>query len=138
MSRTLRLEVITPIEIAYSADVQMVTLPAVEGQIGIYPSHVALLTRMLPGEIFIRKDGRDECLVVGEGLVEIIGDHVAVVTEKAIAVEKSDRSAGGNETAPQVDARRHDTIADNDVATAGATLTGSVGHLRAEKRRREF
>jgi F-type H+-transporting ATPase subunit epsilon len=134
MSGTLKLEVITPIEIAYSADVQMVTLPAVEGQIGIYPSHVALLTRMLPGEIYIRKDGRDECLVV----VEIIGDHVAVVTEKAIAVEKSDRSRGGNATAPQVDARLHDTIADEDVATAGATLTGSVVHLRAEKRRREF
>ena len=87
MSGTLKLEIITPVEIAYSADVQMVTLPAVEGQIGIYPSHVALLTRMLPGQMVIRRDGRDEFLVVGEGLVEIIGDHVAVVTDKAIPVE---------------------------------------------------
>jgi F-type H+-transporting ATPase subunit epsilon len=118
MSGTLKLEVITPIEIAYSADVQMVTLPAVEGQIGIYPSHVALLTRMLPGEIFIRKDGRDEFLVVGEGLVEIIGDHVAVVTDKAIAVDKIDRSRG-NEAGQQVEARLHDTRADQDVTRVG-------------------
>jgi len=130
MSGTLRLEIITPIEIAYSADVQMVTLPAIEGQIGIYPSHVALLTRMLPGEIFIRKDGRDEYLAVGEGLVEIIGDHVAVVTDKAIAVEKIDRSRG-NEPAPQIEAGVHDTIADKDVATAGATRTGSFVQLHA-------
>jgi F-type H+-transporting ATPase subunit epsilon len=94
MSSTLKLEIITPIEIAYSADVQMVTLPAVEGQIGIYPSHVALLTRMQPGEMVIRKDGRDEFLVVGEGLVEIIGDHVAVVTDKAIVVERINREVG--------------------------------------------
>jgi F-type H+-transporting ATPase subunit epsilon len=94
MSGTLKLEIITPIEIAYSADVQMVTLPAVEGQIGIYPSHVALLTRMLPGQVVIRRDGRDEFLVVGEGLVEIIGDHVAVVTEKAIAVETINGDVG--------------------------------------------
>jgi F-type H+-transporting ATPase subunit epsilon len=88
MSGTLKLEIITSGETAYSADVQMVTLPAVEGQIGIYPSHVALVTRMLPGEMIIRKDGRDEFLVVGEGLVEITGDHIAVVTDMVIAVDK--------------------------------------------------
>jgi len=115
MSGTLKLEIITPIEIAYSADVQMVTLPSIAGQIGIYPSHVALLTRMLPGELVIRKDGRDEFLVVGEGLVEIIGDHVAVVTERVLAVEKSDASRGG-EAAPQVEACVHDTIADTDTS----------------------
>ena len=60
MSSTLKLEIITPGETAYSADVQMVTLLAVNGQIGIYPSHVALLTRILPGEMIVRKDGRDE------------------------------------------------------------------------------
>jgi len=136
MSGTLKLEVITPIEIAYSADVQMVTLPAVEGQIGIYPSHVALLTRMLPGEILIRKDGRDEFLVVGEGLVEIIGDHVAVVTDKAIAVDKIDRSRG-NEAGPQAEARFHDTMADLEVATASTTLTGSFVHTHAGTPRRE-
>jgi F-type H+-transporting ATPase subunit epsilon len=114
MSGTLKLEIITPIEIAYSADVQMVTLPLIAGQIGIYPSHVALLTRMLPGELVVRKDGRDEFLVVGEGLVEITGDHVAVVTERAIAVEKRHGSSG-SEAAPQVDACVHDTIADTDV-----------------------
>jgi len=88
MSSTVKLEIITPVETAYSADVQMVTLPAVEGQIGIYPSHVALVTRMRPGEMIIRRDGRDEFLVVGEGLVEITGDHVTVMTDMAIAVDK--------------------------------------------------
>ena len=92
MSGMLKLEIITPAETAYSADVQMVTLPAVGGQIGIYPSHVALMTRMLPGELIIRKDGRDEFLAVGEGLVEITGDHIAVVTEMAIAVNKIDEA----------------------------------------------
>jgi F-type H+-transporting ATPase subunit epsilon len=88
MSATVKLEIITSVETVYSADVQMVTLPAVEGQIGIYPSHVALVTRMLPGEMIIRKDGRDEFLVVGEGLVEITGDHVTIVTDMAVAVDK--------------------------------------------------
>jgi ATP synthase F1 epsilon subunit len=92
MSGTLKLEIITPAATAYSADVQMVTLLAVNGQIGIYPSHVALLTRILPGEMIVRKDGRDEFLAVGEGLVEITGDRVAVITDMAIAVDKIDEA----------------------------------------------
>ena len=92
MTTTLKLEIITPVETAYSAEVQMVTLPAVDGQIGIYPSHVALLTRMVPGEMIVRKDGRDEFLAVGEGLVEVTGDRVAIVTDMAIAVEKIDEA----------------------------------------------
>ncbi len=95
MSSTLKLEIITPGENTYSADVQMVTLLAVNGQIGIYPSHVALLTRILPGEMIVRKDGRDEFLVVGEGLVEITGDRVAVITDMAIGVDKIGEAGPG-------------------------------------------
>ena len=93
MSSTLKLEIITPGETAYSADVQMVTLLAVNGQIGIYPSHVALLTRILPGGMIVRKNGRDEFLAVGEGLVEITGDRIAVITDMAIAVDKIGEAA---------------------------------------------
>jgi F-type H+-transporting ATPase subunit epsilon len=123
MSSTLKLEIITPVETAYSADVQMVTLPAVEGQVGIYPSHVALVTRMLPGEMIIRRDGRDEHLVVGEGLVEITGDHVAIVTDMAIAVEKMD-TARIEELRRQAEMRLHDKMADKEVPTASAALAG--------------
>ena len=51
MAATLKLEIVTPDAIVYSKDVQMVTLPAIEGQIGIFPRHVPVLTRLVPGEI---------------------------------------------------------------------------------------
>ena len=63
------LEIVTPLETAYNGPAEMVTLPAVDGQIGIYPMHVPLLTRIVPGEVIVRANGRDECLAVGEGLV---------------------------------------------------------------------
>src|SRR5215208_6736373 len=92
MALTLRLEIITPAATVYAADVEMVTLPAVDGQIGIYPHHVPLLTRIVPGEIIVRTDGRDAFLAVGEGLVEITGSHVAIVTDMAVAVENIDEA----------------------------------------------
>ena len=135
MSTTLKLEIITPVETAYSAEVQMVTLPAVDGQIGIYPSHVALLTRMVPGEMIVRKDGRDEFLAVGEGLVEITGDHVAVVTDMAIAVDKIDE-ARVEEARRRAEARLRDKISDEEVATVNAALARSLAQPRVKTRHR--
>ena len=50
MAETLKLEIVTPQAIAFSEDVEMVTLPAIEGQIGVYPQHVRLITQIVPGE----------------------------------------------------------------------------------------
>jgi len=135
MTTTLKLEIITPVETAYSAEVQMVTLPAVDGQIGIYPSHVALLTRMVPGEMIVRKDGRDEFLAVGEGLVEVTGDRVAIVTDMAIAVEKIDE-ARVEEARRRAEARLRDRISDEEVATVNAALARSLAQLRVKTRHR--
>ena len=68
MATTLKLQIITPEATAYSQEVDMVTLPGVEGQLGVYPLHVPLMTQMVPGEIIVRKDGKDYFLAVGEGL----------------------------------------------------------------------
>ena len=59
MADTLKLQIVTPDGSAYSEDVEMVTLPGVEGQLGVYPQHVPLMTQMIPGEIIVRKDAHD-------------------------------------------------------------------------------
>ena len=135
MPGTLKLEIITPVETAYSADVQMVTLPAVTGQIGIYPLHVPLLTRMVPGEMIVRKDDRDEFLAVGEGLVEVTGDRVAIVTDMAIAVEEID-AARVEEARRRAEARLRDKVSDEEVATVNAALARALAQLRVKTRHR--
>ena len=59
MADTLKLEIVTPDAVVFSEHVHMVTLPAVSGQIGVFPHHVPLLTRVVPGEMIVRKDGSD-------------------------------------------------------------------------------
>jgi F-type H+-transporting ATPase subunit epsilon len=92
MAETLRLEIITPQGAAFSEDVHMVTLPAVEGQMGVYPNHVRLVTQMVPGEIIVTQDGRDRFLAVGEGVVEVTADRVSIVTDMAVAAENIDEA----------------------------------------------
>ena len=74
---TLRLEIVTPEATAYSEDVEMVTLPGVEGELGVYPNHVPLLTTLNPGELRVLKGGKETFLAIGEGFVEITRDVAA-------------------------------------------------------------
>src|SRR2546425_5076009 len=90
MANTLKLEIVTPDATVYSEDVEMVTLQGVEGQMGIYPQHVRLMTQLVPGEMIVNKGGHDNFLAVGEGLVEITGDRVAIVTDMAVCGPKKE------------------------------------------------
>ena len=134
MSETLTLEIVAPGAIVYSAAVQMVTLPGCEGQIGIYPRHVPLLTRIVPGEIIVRRDGQDEFLVVGEGLVEVTGERVSIITDMAIRAADINEAAA-EEARQRAAARQRDTIADEEVATVNASLARSLAQLRGKRRR---
>jgi F-type H+-transporting ATPase subunit epsilon len=134
MADTLKLEIVTPDAVVYSEDVQMVTLQAVEGQIGVLPQHAPLLTQAVPGEMIVRKDGRDSFLAVGEGLVVITGDHVAIVTDMAIPAENIDE-ARAEEARQRAAARLRDKISDEEVATVNAALARSLAQLKVKRRR---
>jgi F-type H+-transporting ATPase subunit epsilon len=134
MADTLKLEIVTPAAVTYSEDVSMVTLPTVEGQIGVYPHHIPLLTRIEPGEIIVRKSGGDDFIAVGGGLVEITGNSVSIVTDMAVAAKDID-AAKAEDARQRAAARLRDKISDEEVATVNASLARSLAQLRVKKRR---
>ena len=135
MAKTLKLEIVTPEGTAYSEDVEMVGLRSVDGQIGILPNHVRLMTQMLPGEMMVRKEGRDQFLAVGEGLVEVTGDHVAIATDMAVPAENIDEAIA-EEARRRAEARLRDKISDEEVASVNAALARSLAQLHVKRRRR--
>ena len=92
MAATLKLEIVTPEAITYSEDVEMVTLPSIAGQMGILPRHVPLIAQIVPGEMIVRKDGRDAFVATGEGLIEVTGNRVAILTDLAIPADRIDEA----------------------------------------------
>jgi F-type H+-transporting ATPase subunit epsilon len=136
MAETLKLEIVTPDGTIYSEDVEMVTLPGVEGQMGVYPRHVPLMTQMVPGEVIARKDGHDYFLAVGEGLIEIISDHVAILTDMAIAAQHIDE-AKVEEARRRAEARLQEKLSDEEVASVNASLTRSLAQLHVKRRHRQ-
>jgi F-type H+-transporting ATPase subunit epsilon len=134
MANTLKLEIVTPDAVVYSEDVEMVTLPGVEGQLGILPQHIRLMTQMVPGEMIVRKSGHDDLFAVGGGLIEITGERVSILTDMAIAADKIDE-AKVEEARQRAEARLREKISDEEVASVNASLARSLAQLRVKRRR---
>ena len=133
MANTLKLEIVTPDAKTYSEDVEMVTLPGAEGEMGIYPMHVPMMTQIVAGEVSVRKDGRDYFLAVGDGFVKITGDQVAVMTDMAIRAENIDE-AKAEEARRRAEARLSETLDEADTALCTAALAHSLAQLKVKRR----
>ncbi|PYJ86861.1 MAG: ATP synthase F1 subunit epsilon [Verrucomicrobia bacterium] len=133
MAATLKLEIVTPEAKTYSEDVEMVTLPGVEGEMGIYPMHVPLMAQIAAGELAVRKDGRDYFLAIGEGFVEITADKVAIMTDMAIRAEQIDE-AKAEEARKRAEARLAEKLDDEEAALVSAALMHSLAQLKVKRR----
>jgi F-type H+-transporting ATPase subunit epsilon len=133
MTNTLQLEIVTPEATVYSEAVEMVTLPAVEGQMGVLPLHVRLVTQLVPGELIVRKGGHEEFLAVGEGLLEVTNDRVSIVTNMAVAIENIDEAAA-EEARERAAARLKEKLSSEEVASVNASLARSLAQLHVKRR----
>ena len=133
MAETLRLEIVTPEEIMYSGEVEMITLSGVVGEMGILPHHVPLMTKLVPGEITVRIDGRDFFIATGEGLIEVTPNRVAVLTDLAVAADRIDE-AKAEEARRRAEARLREKLSDEEVASVNASLARSLAQLRVKRR----
>ncbi len=85
MAATIHVDVVSAEEAIYSGDAEFVVLPGEEGELGVYPRHAPLLTRIRPGSVHIRKPGGEEELVfVAGGILEIQPQTVTVLADTAI------------------------------------------------------
>jgi F-type H+-transporting ATPase subunit epsilon len=136
MAATLRLEIVTPETRAYSDDVEFVVLPAIEGEMGVYPMHVPLITSITPGELVVTKDGKTSHLAVGEGFVEITGEKISVLVDMAMTEEAIDEKAA-EDAVKRAEARlKEQTLGDEETAMVQAAIAKSLAQLHVKRRRR--
>ncbi len=132
---TLKLDIVTPGGSVFSDDVDMVFLPAEEGELGILPMHIPVLTPVRPGELRIVRGPKEEVLAIGEGFAEITGRSVSILTE--IAVEESAIDEGAAEAAIERAQKALANASDNEeIAALEAVLSRSLAQVNVKRRRR--
>jgi F-type H+-transporting ATPase subunit epsilon len=132
----LKLEIVTPEEKAYSDDVDMVVIPGVEGELGVLPMHVPLMTQLLAGPLRILKDGKQSELVIGNGFAEVTQTNVSILTDMAIEEQAIDEAAAEEALRRAETALKDKSLHGEDLAEVEAALARSLAQLRAKRRRR--
>ena len=131
---TLRLDITTPEANVFSDDVDMVVVPGIEGELGILPQHIPLMTTLKPGALKVTKQGHDTLLAVGEGFVEVLPDRVSVLTDMAIEEKQIDEVAVEAAIERARQAMREPNLSGEEIATVEASLRKSLVQLRVKRR----
>ena len=87
----------------------------------------------MPGELIVHKNGHDEFLAVGQGVLEITNDRVSIVTDMAVSVENIDE-ARAEEARQRAAARLREQLSSQEVASVNAALARSVAQLYVKRR----
>ena len=135
---TIRLEIVTPERLVYEDDVDAVTLPGSEGELGVLPHHAPLVSMLGVGELRIRKAGAEDHFAIIGGFLQVRPDRVVVMAETAdmaseIDLEKAQEARREAERA--LESGFHEGA---DLAAARAALQQALLRIRvAERRHRE-
>jgi F-type H+-transporting ATPase subunit epsilon len=133
---TIKLEIVTPEAKTFSDDVDMVTLTGTEGEMGILPQHMPLMTQLVAGEIVAKKGGENIFLAVGDGFVQVTGEIVSILTDMAVRAENIDEAAA-EQARQKAEARLSQKISDEDAAMVRASLANSLAQLKVKRQRRK-
>jgi len=136
MAGTLKLEIVTPESKVFSGDVDMVTLSGVDGDMGIYPEHMPLMTQLAAGEVVVRQNTSEISLAVGDGFVQVTKDRVAILTDMAIKSDDIDE-AKAEEAMKQAEARLAQKLSDEESATVQAALVHAMAQLKVKRRHKK-
>lgn len=135
MANTLKLEIVTPEAVVYSEEVDLVVLPGAEGELGIYPMHVPLMTQIVPGEVAVHKGGQQALLAVGQGFVEITPHRVSILTDMAVKADGIDEAAV-EEARRKAEARRNEKLSGEESARVEAALARTAAQLKVKRHRK--
>jgi len=133
MAATIKLEIVTPEVKTFSDDVEMVTLTGSEGEMGILPQHMPLMTELVAGEIIAKKGNENIFLAVGDGFVQVTGDKVSILTDMAIKAENIDE-AKAEDARQRAEARLAEKLSAEDTASVQASLINALAQLKVKRR----
>ena len=135
MTTTLKLEVVTPTGQVYAQDVEMVTLPGSEGEMGILPQHAPLITRLGEGEIVARRGSQEDRILVTRGMAEVLADRVSVLTVFATNEANIDEQKAEEARARAEERLKKSDLSKNEQVMVEASLAHATAMLKFKRRR---
>lgn len=135
MAAALKLEILTPQGTVFAREVDMVTLPGQEGEMGILPQHAPLITLIGSGEIIARRGLEEHRFLITGGCAEVTQERVAILTVFATDEAAIDENSA-EEARRRAEARLKEKLSPEETALVQAALTHSLNQLKLKRRSR--
>ncbi|MEO0317020.1 MAG: hypothetical protein RL404_697 [Pseudomonadota bacterium] len=138
MANTIHVDVVSAEEQIFAGEAEFVALPGEAGELGIYPKHTPLITRIKPGAVRIKLSGKseEEFVFVAGGILEVQPNAVTVLADTAIRGKDLDE-AKANQVKKMAEEAMVNRDSDIDYAVAQAELAIAVAQLAAIQRLRQ-
>ena len=136
MPDTIKIVVVTPDAKALEADVDMVTLTGIDGEMGILAGHMPLMTQLVAGEIILKRGAENTRFAVGDGFVQVTGEKVAILTDMAVSSDNIDETKA-QEALQRAQARLSEKVSDEEVVALQATIVNANVQLRVKRANRK-
>jgi F-type H+-transporting ATPase subunit epsilon len=136
MPGTIRCDIVSAQERLFSGQVQRCIVTGVGGELGIYPRHAPLMTKLRPGEVrLLKEDAEEITFVVGGGILEVMPHLVTILADTAIRAEDIDEAAAlrAKQEAERVLRTRRSQM---ELAQAEIKLAEALAQLKLRERMR--
>jgi F-type H+-transporting ATPase subunit epsilon len=131
----LHLKIVTPEKLIFDDEVEMVTVPSTTGELGILPHHANLISKLNPGEMKIKKAGKEQILATGDGFLQITNNVAIILTDLAIDEANIDEKAV-EEAHKRAQAALSEKLSNEEYAETLAILEKSLAQLQVKRRHR--
>lgn len=132
---SLHLKIVTPEKLIFDEEVSQVNCPTEDGQIGILPNHTNLMSKLKPGELVIKRNGKAETLAVGDGFLQMADNTLSIMTDLAVSEEHIDEKAV-EEARKRAEQALEQKLTDEEYAETMAILEKSLAQLKIKRRHR--
>lgn len=129
----LHLKIVTPEKIIFDEEVSEVMAFTENGEIGVLPEHISLMTKVKPGEVIIKQGNKETFMVTGLGLLQVANNVVTITTDMAEKPEEIDEKSA-EEARKRATEALEQKLSVEEIATAEVALEKALAQLKVKRR----
>ncbi len=130
----IHFKIITPEREVFSEEIDEALIPTKNGQIGILPNHIPLVSLIVPGEILLKKDGKEIPLATSGGFAQIGNNVVTILADAAEYVHEIDEEKAESARARAEERLKEETLSEEEFAHLSSQLERELARIKVKRK----
>lgn len=135
MKSKIKFKIVTPERTVYENEIDQITLPTADGEITVLPNHIPLISILIPGELSVKKDGKEIAMAVSGGMIEVRANEMTILADTAERAEEIDLTRA-EEARKRAEKLKDEKIRmdETEFATAAAIFEKNLARIKVARK----